>query len=190
MSLSPALSGPRGSKIPRAPRLPPLGGDVQRRKIADDGGGLTLEVAARFSDLAPGQIIVDSRDDTGRGYALWVTERQTVRFEMCDGWQAAFWDCDAGLLKTNTLHHIVALVDGRARVISFLVDGVLCDGGAQRQFGFGRFNANFKDISGGQGLRVAPVLHGELAALRVYKRTLLTSEAVGNFRAVTAQAPR
>ena len=103
---------------------------------------------------------------------------------MCDGWQAAYWDCDAGLLKTNTLHHIVVSVDGHAKVICFVVDGALNDGGAQRPFGFGRFSPNFKDISGGRTLQVAPALHGELRHLRIYDRALRTSEAIANFHAL------
>jgi hypothetical protein len=169
----------------RAPRIAPLCGDIQRRKARDEGAGsLTIDVAVSFTDLAPGQVLLDSRDTAGRGYALRTTEAGALRFEMCDGWQAASWDCDTGLLHTNTLHHVVVVVDGRAKLICFLVDGLLNDGGSQRQFGFGRFSPTFKDISGGRDLRVAPDLHGELRHLRVYDRALRTSEAVGNFRAL------
>jgi len=174
-----------------APRLPPVGGQIQQRKArAGEGAGLSIEVAIRFADLAPGQRILDSRDDAGRGYVLRTTERQTVRFEMCDGWQAVFWDCDPGLLKTNTLQHIVAIVDGRARVICFVVDGRLCDGGAERQFGFGRFNANFKDISGSRVLQLAPNLRGQLQHVRLYDRAVRVSEAVANFHALTVHNTR
>ena len=169
----------------RAPKLAPLCGDIQRRKARDEGAGaLSIDLAVRFTDLASGQVLVDSRDAAGRGYALRTTEDGTIRFEMSDGWQAAYWDCDAGLLKTNSLHHLVVIVDGRAKVICVVVDGVLNDGGAQRQFGFGRFNPTFKDVSGGRDLQIAPALHGELGPLRVYDRALRTSEAVGNFHAL------
>ncbi len=103
---------------------------------------------------------------------------------MSDGWQAAYWDCDAGLLQTNTLHHVVVTVDGQAKVICFVVDGVLNDGGAGRPFGFGRFNPTFKDVSGSRDAQIAPALHGELRHVRLYNRALRTSEAVGNFRAL------
>ena len=169
----------------RAPKLMPLSGKMQAEKRRAGGAeGFTLEAALQFTDLGPGQIIVDSRDPAGLGYVLRMSDRQTLRFEMCDGWQAAAWECDADLLKTNTLHHVAVIVDGRAKVICFVVDGVLCDGGAQRQFGFGRFSPNFKDPSGGRTLQLARDLHGELRLLRVYNRALRTSEAVGNFHAL------
>ena len=168
----------------RGPKLAPLCGDIQRRKSHDDSAGaLTIDVAVRFSDLAPGQVILDGRDDAGRGYVLRTGDHETLRFEMCDGWQAACWDCDAGLLKPNTLHHVVLGVDGHAKVIYFVVDGALNDGGTQRPFGFGRFSPIFKDITGGRTLQIAPALRGELRHVRIYDRALRTSEALGNYRA-------
>jgi hypothetical protein len=172
-----------GLTVP-APRIPPLCGDLQRRKAQlDTAGSLTIDIAVEFKRLAPGQIILDSRDDAGRGYVLRTGERSNVRFEMNDGWQAASWDSDAGLLKRSSLHHIVVIVDGPAKAISFVVDGLLNDGGAERPFGFGRFNPTFKDISGGRELKLAPALHGKLKHLRLYNRALRTTEAIGNFRA-------
>ncbi len=172
--------------IARAPRLAPA---VRRPATAhaatDSAGGFSIDLAVRFSDLAPGQVLLDSRDAAGRGYRLCTAEGGTVRLELSDGWQGAFWDCDAGVLKTNTLHHIVAIVDGRAKVICFRDRRTLNDGGAQRPFGYGRFSPTLKDVSGGRELRIAPCLHGELQHLRIYNRALRISEAVGNFHALT-----
>jgi hypothetical protein len=169
----------------RAPKLAPLSGDLQGRKApTDSAGGFSIDLAVRFTDLTPDQVLLDSRDAAGRGYLLGTTDGGTVRLELSDGWQGAFWDCDAGRLKTNTLHHMVVVVDGRAKVICFVTDGVLNDGGAQRPFGFGRFSPILKDISGARDLRIAPDLHGELQHARIYNRALRTSEAVGNFHAL------
>ena len=115
---------------------------------------------------------------------LRTSDGATVRLELCDGWQSAYWESDAGQLKPNTLHHLVVIVDGRAKVISFVVDGVLNDGGAPRPFGYGRFSPILKDVTGGRELRIAPDLHGELKHLHLYNRALRTSEAVGNFHAL------
>jgi hypothetical protein len=170
---------------PRAPRLVPLSGDLQGRKPpTETAGGFSIDLAVRFNDLTPGQVLLDSRDAAGRGYRLCTSDSATVRLELSDGWQGAFWDADASLLKTNILHHLVVTVDGRAKVICFVIDGVLNDGGAQRQFGFGRLNPILKEVSGGRDLRIAPDMHGELKHVRIYNRALRTSEAVGNFHAL------
>ena len=78
------------------------------------------------------------------------------------------------------------ILDGHAKAICFVVDGALNDGGAQRPFGFGRFNPTFKDISGGRDLQIAPDLHGELKHLRLYNRALRTSEAIANYHALSS----
>jgi hypothetical protein len=164
----------------RAPKLAPLCGDIQRRKADATAEGFSIECATRFSDVEPGQIICDTRDETARGYVLRTGERGALHFEMSDGWQAAFWESDSGSLKANTVHHVVLNVDAGAKAITWVIDGELCDGGSQRQFGFGRFNPTFKDVSG-RDLRMAPDLHGELFQLRIHGRALRTSEAIGNY---------
>jgi len=168
-----------------APKIAPLCGDLQHGASARtfNPGALTIEAVARFSDLAPGQILLDSRDDSGRGWVLRTSDHQNVRFEMCDGINAAYWDCDAGLLKANTPHQVAVVVDGFPKTICFVVDGVLCDGGVDRAYGYGRFSSNFKDISGGKVVRLAGH-HGDLKQLRIYTRAVRISELVGNFLAL------
>jgi hypothetical protein len=86
------------------------------------------------------------------------------------------------VLKPGKLHHVVAIVDGGPKVIAFVVDGALCDGGNFRQFGWGRFSPNYRGPKGDATLRVGPKLDGEVLAVRLYGRALRTSEAIGNFR--------
>ena len=74
-------------------------------------------------------------------------------------------------------------VDGGPKIITFVVDGVLHDGGHTRQFGWGRFSPTLRSANGAPQLRLAPALR----QIRVYTRALRTSEAVGNFRAGPAQ---
>jgi hypothetical protein len=167
-----------------APKIAPLCGDLQHGSSARtfNPGGLTIEAVTRFDDLAPDQILLDSRDNSGRGWVLRSSDHQTLRFEMCDGINAAYWDCDSGLLKPNTLHDVAVVVDGFSKTICFVVDGVLCDGGARRPYGYGRFSSSFKDISGGKVLRLAGH-DGNLKQIRIYTRALRISELVGNFLA-------
>ncbi len=79
--------------------------------------------------------------------------------------------------------HVVVTVDGGPKIITFVVDGQLCDGGEYRQFGWGRFNPNYRGPNGGRTLRIGASIRGEIKALTLYNRYLRTSEAVANFRA-------
>ncbi len=98
---------------------------------------------------------------------------------MNDGRTEAAWSSDRQLLQAGKLHHAAIIVDGGPKIITFVVDGVLCDGGDQRQFGWGRFSPNLRTPNAAATLTIMP----QVQALRLYNRALRTSEAVGNFRA-------
>ena len=74
-------------------------------------------------------------------------------------------------------------LDAGPKIITIMVDGVLCDGGAERQYGWGRWQGRLGDVTGSGKLRLGPSLKGELKRLRIYDRYLRTSEVVAHFHA-------
>jgi hypothetical protein len=146
-------------------------------------GGLTLDVWLKLDDLAAGQVVLDNRDAAGNGFALTTAAEGAVRIELSDGKTKAAWDSDPGTLRRGTPHHVACIVDAGPRILSFVIDGVLCDGGAARQYGWGRYNGELTDVAGAGRLQLAPALKGKLDRVRVYSRYLRTSEAVANFHA-------
>src|SRR5690606_22247594 len=88
-----------------------------------------------------------------------------------------------GTLKVGDWQHVAVIVDAGPRIISVVVDGILNDGGALREYGWGRFGPDLGDVNGRGRAVLAPRLYGELRSVRVYDRPLRTSEAVGNHRA-------
>ncbi len=154
------------------------------------GAGLAVDLRVRFDALSSGQVLLDSRTESGRGLCLRTTARGAVEIVLNDGHRESRWDCDPGLLQAGRSHHIVANVDTGPKIITFIVDGSLCDGGDSRQFGWSRFSPNLRDVNGGKALRIGPSLNGRIDRLRIYNRYLRTSEAVGNYRAgAVRQAP-
>ena len=159
-------------------------------------GGVTVECTVRFRDLTPWQILFDSRDAEGRGMMLQLTDRGTIKLSVCgriydmpgapwgNSLNESSWECDTGCIEAGRTQHVVFILDGGPKTISVMVDGVLCDGGRDRQFGWGRFHPNLKEVNGASRAKVAPTLNGELESLRLYDRYLLTSEAVANCRAM------
>ncbi len=97
-------------------------------------------------------------------------------------------------MEAGKLHHLVVIVDGGPKIVTFIPNGVLNDGGGCRQFGWGRFSPNLREVSrfthphgigseASEALRIGPSLRGDIRALRIYYRALRTSEALGNYRA-------
>jgi len=172
-----------GSESP-APALPALSGTIRGQELPLEGrGGLSLDVRLKLEETSAGQIVLDTRGPGGTGYALKTGDFGSLVFEMCDGFNHACWEIDRDRIAAGSEHAVSLLVDGGAKVILCVVDGVLCDGGETRDFGYGRFNDMFKDISGGPALRLGAGLKGRLHRVRVYDRCLRVGEAIGNQRA-------
>jgi hypothetical protein len=183
--------------VPASVELPLLPPFLQRDTGRADYGtkdlraGLTLELWLRLDSLAAGQVLLDNRSAEGIGFCLQTTGRG-VEIVLNDGRTESRWACDPDRLETGKLHHMVVIVDGGPKVITFVIDGVLNDGGDARQFGWGRYNPQLRGVSrfthrraveeGAESVAVGPALQGEIRALRVYDRALRTSEAVANFR--------
>ena len=157
--------------------------DMPRLPDLRQNGGFAIDFWIRFDHLDAGQIILDSRGEDGKGVVLRTTDLGAIQISLNDGRTECAWDCDRGMLKTGVWHHVATIVDGGPKIITFIVDGVLCDGGEIRQFGWGRFNRDLSDVNGAGRVKIAPALNGRLKVLRIYDRYLRTSEAVGNFQA-------
>jgi hypothetical protein len=175
--------------MPKQTELPPLPDFLGRDNARADHGamdlrqGFTMELWFRLDGLDVGQVVLDSRTESGQGLCLKTTERGTLEIVLNDGRTKNCWDCDPGTLEAGKLQHVAVIVDGGPKIIRFIVDGKLCDGGEYRQFGWGRFSPHLRDANGSGVLRIGPSLKGAIRTLRIYSRPLRTSEAVGNFRA-------
>jgi hypothetical protein len=84
----------------------------------------------------------------------------------------------------NSVERVVAALrrerpDGGPKIISFVVAGRLLDGGDGRLYGWGRLSPALRHANGSKTLRIG----SEVEPLRIYDRYLLSSEAIGNWKA-------
>lgn len=176
---------PTGGAMPKQvamPKLPAL--LIRDAKRADHGGkdmraGFSFDLWLSLDSLKPQQVLLDSRDEAGVGILVSTTSRGTVEILLNDGRSQCSWDSDRGAIAAGKLQHLVITVDGGPKIITFVANGILCDGGEQRQFGWGRYSPNLRTPVGNDSLQIGAAVKG----LRVYGRALRTSEAVGNFQA-------
>ncbi|MBM4026681.1 MAG: hypothetical protein FJ280_14955 [Planctomycetes bacterium] len=181
----PAQGRPMPGQAP-APALPAF---TQRDHRRPDYGtqdlrqGFALDLWLRFDALDGGQVVLDNRIASGQGFCLKTTARGTLELVLNDGRTESRWECDPALLRPGKLHHVVVNVDGGPKIITFIVDGTLNDGGEHRQFGWGRYNPNLRGVNGDETLRIAPSMQGAVTSLKVYARYLRTSEAIASYRA-------
>lgn len=174
-----AVRNQQEAKLPRLPLF------LQRDNNRPDHGtkdlrtGISLDAWLQLDSLAPGQVLLDNRTPAGKGFALATAEGGALRLTLHDGRQESTWTSDPGTITAGKQHHVAVIVDGGPKIITFVIDGVLNDGGEHRQFGWGRFSPALTDVNGSPTLRIHPAVH----SARLYNRYLLTSEAVANFLA-------
>ena len=169
-----------GPAVVDMPALPPF---VRRSGLSPYGTddlrtGFSLELWFQLDSSVAGRVLLDTRLENGQGFVLQHKGNGQLELVLDDGRTRASWDSDPRAVSVGKRHHAVVVVDGGPNVISFVVDGRLCDGGDFRQFGWGRFSPHLRHANGSPRLLV----DGAIDLLRVYGRALRTSEAISNFR--------
>lgn len=162
-------------------KMPELPLFVRRSTRHDYGtedlrAGFTIEL---WATVKPGAVLADNRTADGKGFVLRAREDDAVELAISDGRTQNRWTSDPGSVRPGTRQHIVAVVDGGPKIISFVIDGKFNDGGDSRQFGWGRYHPNLRSLNGAEQLRVS----GDVHKLRLYGRAMRTSEAVAAYRA-------
>ena len=163
--------------------MPALPSFVRRSGLSPYGTddlrtGFSLELWFQLDSSVAGRVLLDTRLENGQGFVLQHKGNGQLELVIDDGRTRASWDSDPRAVSVGKRHHAVVIVDGGPNVISFVVDGRLCDGGDFRQFGWGRFSPHLRHANGSPRL----LIDGAIDLLRVYGRALRTSEAISNFR--------
>ena len=147
--------------------------------LLDLRAGFSLEMWLELDSTAAGQALFDTRTQDGKGILVSTVAGEAIGITLGDGRQLAGWESDPGTLAAGRPQHVVISIDGGPKLITFVVDGQLCDGGDDRQFGWGRYSPSLRTPDGA----ASATLSAGVRRLRIYDRPLLTSEAVSHERA-------
>ena len=152
------------------------------------GEGFTIDIAADITGLKEGQVICESRENGGKGFWLEMGPNYSVKFTMTDGTKTTSWSSDAGMIKFIGSTEISLIVDYRAKIISYVINGIFNDGGKERVFGWGRLDNTLGAISTNK-LKIGDIKTGGplrtdnvIKAFRYYNRPLTVTECIGNYR--------
>lgn len=164
--------------MPKLPAFNRRDAKSEDQRGRDLRAGFSIDVWFTLQNLDAAQTLLDNRDEEGKGLHVETLDNGALRITLNDGRTECAWTSDQKLLTAGKAHHAVITVDGGPKTITFVVDGVLCDGGDQRQFGWGRFSPDLRTPNGNTLLSIAPVVK----TLRLYNRALRTSEAVSHYK--------
>ena len=146
----------------------------------DTRAGLTLELWIELASLDAGRVLFDTRvaGAGSAGVSLTTNAGGALSLTLGDGRQTCVWDSDR-VLRAGAVHHVAAIVDGGPKVVSFVIDGRLCDGGDARQFGWGRYSPTLMHARGLASPRVAN--DSGVLKWEVHPRALKTFEVIERF---------
>jgi len=156
-----------------------------------ENGGFSLGIWLTVDDLDRTGSILSTFGSRGKGFRVSLEENNAISINIHDGTRrdgdvrgGQTFTSDADVLRKGKLHHVVFTVDGAAKVVSIMVDGVMSDGGVgERPYGWGRLHLFLKDLNDTYKCKVDPDFKGDIKHIRVYGRYLRTSEAISNFNA-------
>jgi hypothetical protein len=138
-------------------------------------GSFTMQVEFAVETLLDAPIF-DSTDMSLQGVRLDITSRGTLQLKLTDSRTESAWESDPGSVREGGVFHIAAIVDGAAKIVRFIVNGVQCDGGPHRHFGWGLIHPDLRQIGGASRAVLAPEFPGRILRFKLWHRALLAAE--------------
>lgn len=164
-------------------KLGPLGGGelplFTRRSNREDyatedlRSGVTVQLRFAMPQWRAGVTLLSNRDAEGKGFALRSLEDGRLEFLMSDG-RTENRSVSERVFVAGQTHEVSVIVDGGPKLILWVVDGKLLDGGEEKQFGWSRYSPYLQSLRGGELRPDAAVLRHRIVtrALRVYEARL------------------
>jgi hypothetical protein len=155
------------------------------------GGGFSIGFWIKIDQWSPNQWILSDIGAKNIGIEVGLGDKHNLVLRLNDGrvrettyGPGRIFFSDSASLMAGKLHHVVVTVDGAAKIVTMLIDGVLSDGSPDtRPYGWGRLYPYLQDLNDTYQARINPEFHGTIQYMRVYNRYLRTSEAMANFHA-------
>jgi hypothetical protein len=151
----------------------------------DDHGGVSFNMTLDFKDLSPGQTLLYMKDESGSGITVETFGYRQIKVDLSNGEKSYTWTSDAGWLDIIRSHQVSIIIDNGPNMISFVVDGKLCDGGLSRQYGWTRFDPYMGVIRVARNLNINTAI---VKKMRLYDRPIRVSEAISMHRADNVKA--
>lgn len=145
------------------------------------GGGFSLDFWLKPATSATTRTLLQG-SASGKSLAVHLEPSGSLRLEMSDGRTACVSESDPNLLASGW-HHVSIIVDGGPKIVTWVIDGTLCDGGETRAQGWARFDKALGQVAVETTASVALLPDDGFSDLCIYNRYLRTSEAIANWRA-------
>ncbi|MEI8206805.1 MAG: sialidase family protein [Kiritimatiellales bacterium] len=162
--------------LPKLPVFCISNADREDGRLKELRVGVTLTFSFDFKGKA--EVLLNSLNSHQAGVKVEIDARGQVRLQMGDGRRISLLDSGPDRVAADQHHALTIILDGGPKVILILLNGALCDGGDDRQYGWGYFNAHMAHLNGLGCAEISPRVDRFL----LYDRALSVSESVAQHR--------
>lgn len=134
--------------------------------------GATIQAKFQVKEWKAGITLLSNQDSEGKGFALRTLPEGRLEFTMSDG-RTENRSVSERVFAAGKTHQVSVIIDGGPKLILWVVDGKLLDGGEEKQFGWSRYNPNLQSIRGGK-TEAYDIVHMH----RLLPRALRVAEAI------------
>lgn len=139
--------------------------------------GMTLEMKFSLKDTESDIILINGVKD-GRLIKVNLLLGGALDITVSDGVNNYHWITEKGIIRANRKHHVFFVIDCLSQTLSVIIDGRLCDGGMEKQYGWEKFNVKLADVGQSLKLSIASTENVHFDLLQFYNRYLTVSECV------------
>lgn len=125
-----------------------------------------------YENLKSGDILFDTITRDGRGMRLEFTKSNNFQLLMSDGMSKVL--ADTAEDKIEKSGSVAVILDGGAKIVSFVVNGKFCDGADNREFGWQRFSPNLYHSDGENTAK----LSSTVKRVRIYEGYVQNSDII------------
>lgn len=167
-----------GDRFFNLPKVSPL---IRQDIHAGNNAQLTTGAGYTFDlwlDCPKDEVLLDLPDTAGCRIKAVARPDGAVQVSIYDLRECSLIESRPGLLNKER-QHVCIVLDGASRVVTFIANGRLDDGGPDRVFGWGVLSRSVTGLKGECRGSLGPAVR----QFRFYERALTTTECIGNYRA-------
>ena len=167
------------SPFPKLPRLLARNFSEHNAPTLDLKTGWTISLEI-FGQPAAGSTLLDTRNSESAGLLLRSLPEGRFELTLSDGRTICSAISTSAALHSEGLNCLDIILDGGPKIVLFVLNGALCDGGNERQFGWFRYSPYLKECNG----KAFADLHASVTRVTVHGRPLFVNEAARAHRKI------
>jgi len=146
-----------------------------------NNAGLSLVLELETQHLRPGTVLAKQLGPDGKGFLVSVARNGAISCVLRDGKHDQTFTSDQNALAEGRPNHLAIVFDSGPRLVFFVCNGVLSDGGDDRPAGWARYSLEQELWQPGVPLSTAQGPGAPVRNLRVFQRYLTVSEILADY---------